>query len=141
MKPYFLCFFFILPVIFVAVGFPIIANGFSAQDTPEPVQCYCSAVAASDLNALAQCFQPDAVIIDVNRRISDIETIRTWAENEVIGGRYEVLSIVSQTQDRIKLLIKFVPPGLGGKLSKGFKAQYTFDFKQGKIVRMDLQYA
>ena len=119
----------------------MVASGVSAQDLPEPAQCYFAAVAASDLHALTQCFQADAVIIDVSRKISGIEAIRSWAENEVMGGRYEVLAIVSQTQNQIKLLIKFVPPGLWGKLSKGFEAHYTFDFKQGKIISMDLQYA
>jgi hypothetical protein len=133
-----LCF---LPLFFVAVVFPMVATSLSAQDIPEPAQCYFAAVAASDLNALTNCFQPDAVIIDVSRKISGIDAIRTWAQNEVMGGRYEVLSIVSQTQDEIKLLIRFAPPGLWGKLSKGFKAHYTFAFKQGKIIRMDLQYA
>lgn len=112
----------------------------SAKDVPEPAQCYFSAVAETDLESLTQCFQPDAVIIDVSRKISGIEAIRTWADNEVMGGRYEVLSTVSQTPDRIKLLIRFIPPGYGSSAS-GFKAYYTFDFKDGKIIRMDLQYA
>ena len=127
--------------LFIAGFFLTVSNSLSAQDIPEPAQCYFSIVAASDLIELEKCFQPDAVIIDVNRKISGIEAILTWAENEVIGGRYEILSIESQGQDQIKLLIKFVPPGLWGKLSKGFRAHYTFDFKQGKIIRMDLQYA
>jgi hypothetical protein len=141
MKLYFLRLLSFLPFLIIAGLFLTVANGLSAQDIPESAQCYFTAVAASDLSGLEQCFQPDAVIIDVNRKISGIEAILTWAENEVIGGRYEILSIESQGQDQIKLLIKFVPPGLWGKLSKGFRAHYTFDFKQGKIIRMDLQYA
>ena len=140
MKRHFLCSLCFLFFFFACIVCPVGADGFSALDIPEPAQCYFSAVAESDLDALLQCFQPDAVIFDVSRKISGIEAIRTWAENEVIGGRYEILSIVSQLQDRIKLLIKFVPPGFGESAS-GFKAHYTFDFKQGKIVRMDLQYA
>ncbi len=118
----------------------MVAEGFSPREVPEPAQCYFAAVAASDLQGLTQCFQPAAVIVDVNRKISGIDAIRTWAEDEVMGGRYETLSIVSQAQDRIKLLIRFVPPGFG-ESSSGFKAHYTFDFTGGKIIRMDLQYA
>jgi hypothetical protein len=50
---------------------------------------YFSAIEVSDLTALTQCFQPDIVIIDVNRKISGIEAIHAWAEKEVIGGHYE----------------------------------------------------
>ena len=132
--------FFIATVCLSGMFFSQTGAAFSIKDVPEPAQCYFNAVAKSDLEALAQCFQPDAVIIDVSRKISGIEAIRTWADNEVMGGRYEVLSSVSQTPDRIKLLIRFVPPGYGSSAS-GFKAHYTFDFKDGKIVRMDLQYA
>jgi hypothetical protein len=117
MKLYFLPILFFLLFLFIAGFFLTASNSLSAQDMPEPAQCYFTAVAASDLSGLEQCFQPDAVIIDVNRKISGIEAIRTWTENEVIGGRYEILSIVSQAQDRLKLLIKFVPPGLWSKLS------------------------
>jgi hypothetical protein len=140
MKHLFLCSLCFLLFLFAGVVLPMGADGFSALDIPEPAQCYFSAVAESDLEALAQCFQPDAEIIDVNRKIAGIEAIRQWAENEVMGGRYEILSIVSQSQERMKLLIKFVPPGYG-ESSSGFKAHYTFDFKEGKIFRMDLQYA
>jgi hypothetical protein len=141
MKHYFLGSLYSLPFFFVALVFPMVATGLSSQDIPEPAQCYFAAVAASDLNALTNCFQPDALIIDVSRKISGIDAIRTWADEEVIGGRYEILAVVSQSETTIKLLIKFIPPGLWGSISKGFKAHYTFDFKQGKIIRMDLQYA
>jgi hypothetical protein len=139
-KRHFFCSVYFLVFFFAGIVCPVGADGFSALDIPEPTICYFSAVAESDLDALSQCFQPDAVIFDVSRKISGIEAIRTWAENEVIGGRYEILSIVSQSEDRIIFLIKFVPPGFGESAS-GFKAHYTFDFIQGKIVRMDLQYA
>jgi hypothetical protein len=47
-----------------------------------------------------------------------------WDEDQDFGGRYEILEIVSRKKDFIKQLIRFVPPGLWGKLSKGFKANY-----------------
>ena len=141
MNYYRLSYLFIIPVLIMSIFFPISAIGFANQDIPEPARCYFSAVAASDLTALTRCFRPDAVIIDVNRKIAGIGAIRAWAENEVIGGHYKILSIVSQTEERIKILITFVPPGFGDQSSRGFDAHYTFDFKQGKIIGMDLQYA
>ena len=94
MKRYFQCSLCFLFFLFTALVFPMVTNGFSALDIPEPVQCYFSAVAESDLNALTQCFQDAAVIIDVNRKILGIEAIRSWANNEVIGGRYEIFPIL-----------------------------------------------
>ena len=113
----------------------------TTEDIPGPAKCYFDAVAKKVLNVLGDCFQTDAVIVDVNREIAGIRAIRNWAEDEVFGGRYEILKIVSQKKGFIKLLIRFVPPGLWGKLSKGFKAHYTFEISNGKIIKMDLQYA
>lgn len=110
------------------------------ESIAEPARCYFDAVAKSDLGALHGCFQDEAVIIDVNRKIVGIEMISHWAQDEVFGGRYEVLQIVSQEKDALKLLIRFVPPGFG-EGSQGFKAHYSFEFSDGKIVKMDLQYA
>ena len=141
MNRYFHCAVPFLFGLIAALFFPLSAEDLSALDIPPATQCYFSAVAASDLNDLSKCFEDDAVIIDVNRKISGLQAIHTWADNEVMGGRYEILSVVSRSQDKTKLLIIFVPPGLGGKLSNGFKAHYTFEFKHGKIIRMDLQYA
>ncbi len=104
---------------------------------PKSARCYFDAVAKKEANALAACFQPDAFIIDVSRKISGVQAIRRWAENEVMGGNYEILDIVAQSKSNLKLLIRFTPPGW----KTGFKAHYTFAFKDEKIVNMDLQYA
>ena len=105
-----------------------------------PAKCYFDAAGKSDLSALRACFQDDAVIIDVNRKIAGIDSISHWAQDEVFGGRYTVLKIVSQKKDALKLLITFAPPGYG-EGSQGFKAHYSFEFSNGKISKMDLQYA
>ena len=102
-----------------------------------PAKCYFDAAGKSDLNALQGCFRDDAVIIDVSRKIAGIKAISRWAQNEVFGGRYEVLQIVSRDADTLKLLIRFAPQGY----SQGFKAHYSFEFRDGKIAKMDLQYA
>jgi hypothetical protein len=135
-------FFAILSLIILAdVACAETDNQITVENIPAPAKCYFDAIAKKDLNVLADFFQIDAVIIDVNREITGIRAIRNWAEDEVFGGRYEILEIVSQKKGSIKLLIRFVPPGLWGKLSKGFKAHYTFEFSNGKIIKMDLQYA
>ena len=116
----------------------LIAINRDSKKIPEPARCYFTAVSSSDANALTNCFQSDAEIIDVSRKIAGIKEILMWAEREVFGGRYEILDIVTQSDYSIKLLIRFVPPGYSGD---GFKAHYRFDFKDGKIQRMNLQYA
>jgi hypothetical protein len=135
--------------LFAFLTFILLIDAVSAEtgdqiavaNIPTPAQCYFDAIAKKDVNALGECFQAEAEIIDVNRKIDGIGAIRNWAEDEVFGGRYEILEVVSQKKGFIKLLIRFVPPGLWGKLSKGFKAHYTFEFSNGKIIKMDLQYA
>ena len=105
-----------------------------------PALCYFDAAGRSDLNALRACFQEDAIIIDVSRKIAGIDAISDWARSEVFGGRYTVRQIVSRGKRNLKLLISFVPPGYG-EGSQGFKAHYSFEFRDGKISKMDLQYA
>jgi hypothetical protein len=135
----------------VSVAFlliPLLAYAIYAQTTykidPEsisaPARCYFEAAGKSDLKALRGCFLDEAVIIDVSRKIAGIGAISQWARDEVFGGRYTVLQIVSREKDTLKLLISFAPPGYG-EGSPGFKAHYSFEFSDGKIIKMDLQYA
>ena len=76
----------------------------------------------------------------MSRRIDGIDAIADWARAEVFGGRYTVHKIVFQQKDALKLLISFAPPCFA-EGSQGFKAHYRFEFKDGKIFKMDLQYA
>ena len=112
----------------------------SPETIAGPARCYFDAAGKSDMSALRACFKDDAVIIDVSRKIAGIEAIGRWARDEVFGGRYTVLKIVSREKDTLKLLITFAPPGYG-EGSQGFKAHYSFEFSDGKILKMDLQYA
>lgn len=109
----------------------------SSESIAAPARCYFDAAGKSDLNALRSCFQDEAVIIDVSRKIDGIEAISQWAQDEVFGGHYTILQIVSAEKNSLKLLIRFAPQGY----NQGFKAHYTFEFNDGKIIRMDLQYA
>ena len=135
MKKVFLAFSLILLTVYVATAQT--KYEISPESIAAPARCYFDAAGKSDLNTLRGCFRDDAVIIDVSRKIAGIEAISHWAQNEVFGGRYEILQIVSQEKDALKLLIRFAPQGY----SQGFKAHYTFEFSDGKIVKMDLQYA
>ena len=99
-----------------------------------PARCYFEAAGKSDLSSLRACFQDDAVIIDVSRKIAGIEAISHWAQDEVFGGRYTVLKIVSREKNALKLLITFAPPGYGDG-SQGFKAHYSFEFSDGKMIQ------
>lgn len=106
------------------------------RDIPPAVQRYIDAVHSRQLDTLVGCFTPDAVIIDVNRRIEGAAQIRRWADQEVVGGRYEVLDSVREG-DSQRFLVRFTPPGE----STGFRANYTLRFRDDRIVLADLQYA
>ena len=103
---------------------------------PEPARAYVMAVADENLDALTACFDAKAVIIEVNRRIEGIDAIRQWAENEVIGGKLDVLELKTR-QNGVTMLVTFTPGGW----TNGFRAYYRFDFKNKKIIKADLQYA
>ena len=107
----------------------------AAIEIPASAQCYVNAVNAENLDALVACFAPDAVIIDVSRRITGVDAIRTWANNEVIGGSLRVIER-TPTPNGIRLLVHWAPRG-----STGFRAYYTFDYQNGQITQADLQYA
>jgi hypothetical protein len=98
-------------------------------------ECYLEAVNARNLDKLTACFAPDALIIDVTRQITGQTAIRTWAQNEVIGGSLQVVrNEASANRDR--MLVHWAPAG-----SNGWRAYYTFDYVDGRITRADLQYA
>ncbi|MFC4117629.1 nuclear transport factor 2 family protein [Nonomuraea zeae] len=99
-------------------------------------RAYVDAVNARDLDALAAAFAPDAEIIDVSRSIRGHEAIRAWAEREVIGGALRVISIAENRSDGQKLLVHWAPEG-----SDGWRAHYDFTVGDGRIVKVDLQYA
>ncbi|AQZ60729.1 hypothetical protein BKM31_03685 [[Actinomadura] parvosata subsp. kistnae] len=99
-------------------------------------RAYVDAVNAGDLDALVAAFAPEAEIIDVTRSIKGHDAIRTWADNEVIGGTLRVLAIAERRPDGQKLLVHWAPGGSGG-----WRAHYDFTLAGGRIVRADLQYA
>jgi hypothetical protein len=100
-----------------------------------PAQAYVDAVNAGDLDALVEAFAPDGQVTDVNRPIRGRDAIRTWADNEVIGGRLQVLSVtaIPGGQD---LLVHWAPQG-----SAGWRAHYRFTMTATAITVADLQYA
>ncbi|MBU2664721.1 nuclear transport factor 2 family protein [Actinoplanes bogorensis] len=100
-----------------------------------PAQAYVDAVAARDLGALAEAFAPDAVVIDVTRRIEGRDAIREWADNEVIGGSLRVLSATPMDGGQ-DLLVHWAPSG-----SAGWEARYRFTMNGSHITQADLQYA
>jgi hypothetical protein len=102
---------------------------------PAEAQCYFDAVKANDATVIAACFAEDGVVIDVGRRIEGRAAIQRWAENEVLGGAYEILEVMVQPEGA-QILLRFAPSG-----SSGFRARYTFAFENGKITSADLQYA
>ena len=108
----------------------------AGKTVPAAAQCYFDAVASNDLVALTACFTPDAAVIDVSREIKGIDAIRQWANNEVLGGRYEILESESRPGG-VRLIVRFIPKGS----SAGFRAAYSITFKEGRIAKMDLQYA
>ncbi len=97
--------------------------------------CYVDAVNAEDLNALVGCFSPEGVVVDVSDRIEGQDAIRRWADNEVMGGTLEVLESEPRTGG-VRLLVHWAPEG-----SSGWRAYYTFEARDGRIVVADLQYA
>ncbi len=80
----------------------------TVENIPASAKCYFDAVAKKELNVLSDCFQADAVIIDVNREIAGIRAIRNWAEDEVFGGRHEILEIVSQKKGLRRLKTDYI---------------------------------
>jgi hypothetical protein len=110
----------------------VAANGAGVD---EAVERYVTAVNSDDLDGIVGSFPPDGLIVDVGREIRGADAIRRWADNEVIGGRLEVLERHPR-DGGIDLLVRFAPGGTGG-----FRAWYRFDVDDGLISRADLTYA
>jgi hypothetical protein len=99
-------------------------------------QAYVDAVARRDLDGLVRAFHADGRIVDVSRTIAGHDAIRTWADNEVIGGTLRVIQVVEQRPDGQKLLVHWAPAG-----SDGWRAHYDFTVRDDRISVANLQYA
>jgi hypothetical protein len=102
---------------------------------PPEAQCYFDAVEARDAAAVAACFAEDGVVDDSGRRFEGHAAIQRWAENELIGGSYEILEVSAQPAGA-QILLRFAPSG-----SSGFRARYNFIIANGKITSVAFQYA
>lgn len=111
------------------------ASPTASPSMAAPAQAYVDAVNAGDLEALARAFAPDGEVRDVSRPIRGRDAIRTWAGNEVIGGRLQVLSVTAMPGGQ-DLLVHWAPAG-----SAGWRAHYRFTMTDSEITLADLQYA
>jgi hypothetical protein len=104
---------------------------------PAPVRCFRNAVNNTALAALLNCFASRGVVIDVGRRFAGKAAIRTWARNELIGGRLTIIRRVARPRNPngLTLLVRFAPGGSGG-----FLAHYRFVTRNAKLVLVDMQY-
>jgi hypothetical protein len=104
---------------------------------PAPVRCFRNAVNNAALAALLNCFASRGVVIDVGRRFAGKAAIRTWARNELIGGRLTIIRRVARPRNPngLTLLVRFAPGGSGG-----FLAHYRFVTRNAKLVLVDMQY-
>jgi hypothetical protein len=107
----------------------------TVTEIPPEAQCYFDAVKANDAAAVAACFAEDGVVDDVGRRFEGRAAIQRWAENELIGGTYEILEVSVQPAGA-QILLRFAPGG-----GNGFRARYTFIFANGKITSVAFEYA
>jgi len=73
--------------------------------------------------------------MEVSRSIRGHEAIRRWADNEVMGGRLQVLSVTPMPRGK-DLLVHWAPGGSGG-----WRAHYRFTMTDNAITLADLQYA
>ncbi|GAA3771056.1 hypothetical protein GCM10022225_67740 [Plantactinospora mayteni] len=98
-------------------------------------RAYVDAVNDGDLAALVAAFAEDGTVVDVSRRITGRDAIRSWAEHEVIGGRLEVVEVAPMAGGQ-DLLVHWAPEG-----SSGWRAHYRFSYTGDRIAVADLQYA
>jgi hypothetical protein len=129
--------------IVVAVGAGALAASSARADgaapkLPPAVQAYVNGVNRNQLERLVTSFAPRATVIDVGRRIVGRAAIRTWAEDEVMGGSLRVIRVAENPWSRrgLTLLVRWSPAG-----SEGFLAYYRFVLENRRIAVADLQYA
>jgi hypothetical protein len=106
------------------------------SQVPQAARNYINGVNNNNLDSVTNSFASNGVVVDVTRRIEGRAAIRTWANNEVMGGSLRVIEIHQETANRVRLLVHWAPRG-----STGWSAWYTFEFANGFITLADLQYA
>jgi hypothetical protein len=112
------------------------SNSELLSQVPQAARNYINGVNNNNLDSVTNSFASNGVVVDVTRRIEGRAAIRTWANNEVMGGSVRVIEIHQETISRVRLLVHWAPLG-----SNGWRAWYTFEYANGLITLANLQYA
>jgi hypothetical protein len=112
------------------------SNSELLSQVPQAARNYINGVNNNNLDSVTNSFASNGVVVDVTRRIEGRAAIRTWANNEVMGGSVRVIEIHQETISRVRLLVHWAPRG-----SNGWRAWYTFEYANGLITLANLQYA
>jgi hypothetical protein len=104
---------------------------------PANVALYFDAVKIGNSQVLEQAFTANPRLRVVNRDFNSMERIRVFAETEVYGGDYELVSIHENRPDKVVVELRFTPRNWSRPEPD---AIYEFSLENGKISSMNLQY-
>jgi hypothetical protein len=101
-----------------------------------PIAAYFAAETTNDMEALAACFSPDAVVLDEARRIQGIPAIRAWQIDAQTKYRHSTKVIASTDEDG-----KTVVRGLVSGNFPGSPVELKFEFglESGRITSLEIR--
>jgi ketosteroid isomerase-like protein len=103
---------------------------------PPPLATYLSAEATTDLEALADCFTPDAIVRDEGRTMQGLNAIKAWKKDTKAKYQYTVEPLdVVQDQTTVKMRARLTGKFPGSPI----EVTYRFVLANDKIALLEIQ--
>jgi hypothetical protein len=102
---------------------------------PSPLDIYLRAEATSNVEKLADCFAPDAVVRDEGRTIQGLDAIRAWKTEAKAKYQYSVQPLhVVQNQATVEMRARLTGQFPGSPI----EVTYRFVLANGKIASLEI---
>jgi hypothetical protein len=115
----------------------ITENAAAYRKLPANVALFFDAVKIGSSQVLEQAFIGEPRLRVVNRDFNSMERIKVFAETEVYGGKYELISVRENTPNKVVVELRFTPRNWSRPEPD---ALYEFNLVDGQIASMNLQY-
>ena len=103
---------------------------------PRPLAAYLSAEATTDVESLADCFAPDAIVRDEGRTIQGLDAIKAWKRDTKAKYQYTVQPLdVVQDQAGVKMRARLTGTFPGSPI----EVTYRFVLVNEKIAVLEIR--
>ncbi|MEQ9505623.1 MAG: nuclear transport factor 2 family protein [Hyphomonas sp.] len=103
---------------------------------PPPVRLYFQSEAYNDTSRLAECFTPDAAVIDERRTHTGLDAIRAWKAESKATTKYTVTPVSAEPDGEKVIVVGRVEGEFPGS---PVMLRYLFDLSGDRISALEIR--